>query len=397
MTVSSAVVLAAGEGIRLRPLTKHRPKPMLPAGNRPILEYVLDALVDAGIDDLHLVVGYGANRVQNHFGSTYRDRLLTYHRQETQLGSGHALLQAKDALDADFCVVNGDQLIESEMVRAVLDAHTVEDVATLGVLKSEQAPNYGAVAVEDGRVVEFVERPATRDYHLLNAGIYVFAPSFLPKVETAPRQDGELALSDPIASLIDDDSPVRAAHVDGIWQDATYPWDLRSLTETVLSRGLVDESPVEDGVFVADTASIHEDATLRAPVVIGTDCVVGPNAVIGPGTALGANVTVDAGAVVSQSVIDADCRIGINATVVECVAARGVHIDAGATIPGGRASVVVGTTVHEDVDLGGVLADRVRLGAGTTVEPGTLIGSNARIAAGCTVDKAVDEGTEVRR
>jgi len=84
LTSAVVVVLAAGEGFRLRPLTKYRPKPMLPAGNRPILEHVLDALVDAGITDLHLVVGHERDRVQNHFGSNHRDASITYHVQDKQ-------------------------------------------------------------------------------------------------------------------------------------------------------------------------------------------------------------------------------------------------------------------------------------------------------------------------
>jgi len=112
---SSAVVLAAGEGIRLRPLTANRPKPMLPAGTRPILEHVLNALIDAGVDDIHLVVGYQANRVRSYFGSTYRDVSITYHTQANQLGSGHALLQARDGPEDRFCwsTVTRSSTIES--------------------------------------------------------------------------------------------------------------------------------------------------------------------------------------------------------------------------------------------------------------------------------------------
>ena len=117
--LSSAVVLAAGEGIRLRPLTANRPKPMLPAGTRPILEHVLNALIDAGVEDIHLVVGYQANRVRSYFGPTYRDVPITYHTQANQLGSGHALLQARDGPDGSFLLVNGDQIIDSRIVETV--------------------------------------------------------------------------------------------------------------------------------------------------------------------------------------------------------------------------------------------------------------------------------------
>ena len=95
MSDRSAIVLAAGEGKRLRPLTKHRPKPMLPAATKPILEHVFDALIDAGVTDITVVVGYKRTRVQSHFGPTYRNVPLQYVTQRKQLGSGHALLAAE--------------------------------------------------------------------------------------------------------------------------------------------------------------------------------------------------------------------------------------------------------------------------------------------------------------
>ncbi|WP_129112726.1 sugar phosphate nucleotidyltransferase [Halegenticoccus tardaugens] len=413
MNIQSAVVLAAGEGTRLRPLTKHRPKPMLPAANRPILEYVLDALVDAGIEDLHLVVGYKRDRVQNHFGASYRDRRITYHVQRKQLGSGHALLQALPALDADFLVVNGDQIVRREMVTAVREAHTVEDVATLAVIESEQAPNYGAVQMSDDRIVEFVEKPQSDTYHLLNAGVYVFAPSFAAEIEATPRHHGELSLADAIAELVADDSPVRGVLTDGIWEDATYPWDLLSLARELLNRGLVEGSDGDaasdggaaastdadalPGVYVDETATVHPDATLRPPVIVGPDAVVGPTAVAGPNTALGRNATVEAGAVVRDSVVDADARVGPNATLVDCVTGQSAQIGPGTTIPGGVADVRIGTRVHEGCQLGAVVADRARIDGGATVEPGSLVGPNARVRTGAHASGTVAENAEVRR
>src|SRR6056297_4230954 len=144
---STAVILAAGEGIRLRPLTANRPKPMLPAGTRPILEHVLNALIDAGVDDIHLVVGYQANRVRSHFGPTYRQVPITYHTQANQLGSGHALLQARDGPDGAFLLVNGDQIIDHRIVESIRTAHT-DVAATLAVVEGPEAVDYGAVHLD---------------------------------------------------------------------------------------------------------------------------------------------------------------------------------------------------------------------------------------------------------
>ena len=179
---TSAVVLAAGEGLRLRPLTANRPKPMLPAGTQPILEHVLDALINADITDIHLVVGYKADRVRSHFGPTYRDVSLTYHTQTNQLGSGHALLQAQDGLDGSFLLVNGDQVIDSKIVERVSDVHS--SAATLAVVEGSQAANYGAVTVEDNEITTLTEQPSTGEFRLFNAGVYAFTQEIFPVLDT---------------------------------------------------------------------------------------------------------------------------------------------------------------------------------------------------------------------
>ncbi|SEP29793.1 glucose-1-phosphate thymidylyltransferase [Halogranum amylolyticum] len=397
MNVASAVVLAAGEGQRLRPLTKHRPKPMLPAANRPILEHVLDAIIDAGITDLHLVVGYKRERVQDHFGSTYRGHGLTYHHQRKQLGSGHALLQADGEIEADFLVVNGDQLISTQTVSEVINAHSVEDIATLAIVESDDAPQYGAVRMENDHISALVEKPHSDEYRLLNAGVYVFAPSFFVEVENTPRENGELSLTDTLIQLLNKDELVRGIQTDEVWHDATYPWDLLSLAKTLLVRPEMIATPVVDSsIYVDESAIVHDDATLRGPVVIGPDSVIGPQAIVGPDTAVGRNVTVDAGAVVASSVIDDDTRIGPNATLAECVTGQDADIDAGTTISGATADVRIGTRVHENVTLGGVIADRAHLGSGTTLSPGVLIGPNAEIHPGSHITSNVREGMEVR-
>jgi glucose-1-phosphate thymidylyltransferase len=402
MTVDTAVVLAAGEGKRLRPLTRHRPKPMLPAGTRPILEHVLDALVDGGVSDLHLVVGYGRDRIQSHVGPTYRDRAVTYHRQEKRLGSGHALLQATDALAEEaYLVVNGDQLVSTDIVRDVTVAHEDGDVATLAVVESDAAPNYGAVRLDGDRVADLVERPGTDAYRLLNAGVYAFGPSFAAEIERTSRQAGELSLTRPIARLAADERSVRGVHTSGVWQDAGYPWDLLALARTVVrgeggvvtdatSNGRTNATPDAEGsatpsaarARVSPDASIHETATLVGPVAVADDAVVGANAVVGPDAALGPNATVGAGAVVRGTVVETDARIGENATVQDGVVGPGATLGPGANVPGGPADVRVGTTVHEDVRLGGVLADRAHVGGGGTVVPGTLVGPDAHVEPG---------------
>lgn len=397
MPISSAVVLAAGEGERLRPLTHHRPKPMLPAATRPILEYVLDAIINAGVEDLHIVVGYEHGRVQSHFGHDYRDCPITYHVQEKQIGSGHALLQARDAVDSDFLVVNGDEVFGDSLIRDTVEAHSAEAVCTLAVAESALAPNYGAVTLQGDRVVELVEHPGDDSYRLLNAGIYAFGPSFFSEIESTGRTDGESSLPEAIAQVVDRGGNVRGVMVEGLRSEVTYPWDLLHLTETLLSVGIVNTAQVRPDVYVDESATVHPDASLVSPVVVDADAVVEPGAIVGPNAAIGRNATVGSGAVVRRSIVDADTRVAANATLVDTVTGEHAVLGAGVTIPGGPADVRVGDRIHPDRTLGCVAADRAIVRGGATIAPGSLVGPGAVVGYGATVDGNVAGGTEVVR
>ena len=395
MTVTTGVVLAAGEGTRLRPLTRNRPKPMLPAANRPILEYVLDALVEAGVEELVIVVGYKRDRVQEHFTHTYRETPISYVTQAKQLGSGHALLQARAALDGPFIAVNGDRVIDPTTVAAVLDRFEGGE-PVMAVREHHQVSEYGAVSVEAGRVVDLVEKPRGDDYRLINAGVYALPGDWFDQLAETPRRDGALILTDALLPAISE-TGVPAVQTDGVWVDATYPWDLLEVSRRVLADGWTTEPQRAPDVYVDPTARVHEAATLQGPVVVGPDTEIAAGAVVGPDVAVGRNVTVGANATVDRSVLDADVRVGPGATLRDCVTGGAVVIGAKAAVPGGLADVRVGDRVFAGERLGAVLADRAELGGGATCEPGTLIGVNARIGVGAYARGRIPDDGEVLR
>ncbi len=364
---------------------------MLPAGTRPVLEYVLDALVDAGVEKIVLVVGYRGDRIRDHFGSAYRGVSVSYVEQDKQLGSGHALLSARDSVGDIFLVVNGDQIIESEMVAAVRSAFERDrSIATLAVIERGDISEYGAVLMDGTQVREIVE-PATTDHRLLNAGVYAFDGRIFDAIEATPSVTGELSLTDSLSRVVATEASIRGVRTNGLWVDATYPWDLLDVSKELLVRGQISESRRDERVWVADTARVHDAAVLQPPVVIGPDCDVHPGAVIGPYVSLGQGTRVGSNAVVQHSVLDSDNRIGANATLVDCVTGQGVHLGPGCTIPSGATDVYVNGTIFEDQQLGALLADRVQVGGNASFAPGTLVGTGARIEPGVSVTGTVEE------
>ncbi|WP_415380051.1 bifunctional sugar-1-phosphate nucleotidylyltransferase/acetyltransferase [Halosimplex sp. TS25] len=396
MSIDTAVVLAAGEGTRLRPLTRNRPKPMLPAANRPILEYVFDALVAADVRQIVVVVGYKRDRVRDHFGPTYKGVDLTYVTQHKQLGSGHALLQAREAVDGPTLAVNGDRVIDANIVRDVAREFERSGEPSMAVLERPETSQYGAVVLHEGDVAELVEKPDTDEYRLINAGVYAFEQSVFEAIDETDRSDGELALTDTIGRLMDD-GRVRGVRTEGMWVDATYPWDLLTVADEVLARGHVDEPARGDGVWVDPAANVHDAAIIEGPVVIGPDCEIGPGTVVGPNAALGQNVTVGSNATVRNSVLDTDTRVESGSTLIDAVTGQDVTLGAGTVVPGGPADVRVDRTVFEDQRLGAVIADRVTAEGDASFAPGTLVGPRAHIGTSVRASGTVVEGAEVVR
>lgn len=394
MQITTGVVLAAGEGTRLRPMTANRPKTMLRAADRPILEHVLDVLVECGIERLCLVVGYRRERVQEHFGHEYREVPITYVHQRKQLGSAHALRRAEAAVEGPMLVLNGDRVIDERIVGDVLAEF--DGTPTLAVLEHPTPGEYGAVRVSDGLLDEFVEKPDIDDFRLINAGVYAFEASVFNAIDRTDRRGGEHRMSDVIGTLMGD-GDVTAVETDGLWADATYPWDLLFLMRELFRRGRVSDPAGDDGVWVAENARIHSDATLQPPVVVGPDSEVAAGAVLGPNVAVGYNGTIGSNATLENTLLDGDCRVGAGTTMIDCVVGEGAEIGAGSVSPGGPGDVRVGDTVFEGQRLGAVIADRVTVGGGVTFAPGTLVGANVRIGSGVHARGTIDDDTEVVR
>ncbi|ADJ14104.1 Nucleotidyl transferase [Halalkalicoccus jeotgali B3] len=365
---------------------------MLPAANKPILAHVFDGLIEAGVSEITVVVGYGRSRVQDHFGPTYRNVPLTYVVQEKQLGSGHALLSLEDRFEEPFLVAYGDQILDSNIISDVIEA-TGEEVATLGVLDHSRVEHYGGVIMDGDRVTDLVERPTDERRYRLNAGIYGLNPKIFEAIRNAEPRDGEHSLIDALSWLVDSDAAVHGTVTDGLWVDATYPWDLLEVSRDLTDAGLAGEGRDER---IDDSATVHETAIIRDPVVIGADAEVGPGTVLGPYTCLGENVTVESSAVIEGSLLDSDTRVGPNATLIDCVTGQGVSVGAGTTVPGGPGDVRVGDRMFERERLGALFADRVEIGGASSFAPGTMVGPDATVRTGADVGGSIAERTEVR-
>lgn len=394
--LSEAVVLAGGEGTRLRPLTRNRPKPMLPVANRPVVEYVLDALAHADVERAVVVVGHRGDRIRDHLGETYRGLELAYVHQKAQLGSGHALQQARGTVDSPFLVVNGDNVVDAGMICGTVEHFLGSDAAAcVAVAPSDTPEEYGAVLTVNGTVETIIEHPADAAGYRINAGVYAFTDDIFEALERTDTRAGELYVTD---ALVDLPGEVLAADVSGVWLDPSYPWDLLSITEQMLSshRELIaDPATFADGVLIDEAATVHDSAVVEAPAVVGPDCEVGTGAVVRANTCLGQNAAVGPYSVVERSIVGPDARVGANAVLRDCLIGSGARLDDGVVAPGGPADVAVNDRVFRGKRLGAVVGDRATVGANATLEPGVMVGPGSSVGPGVTAGGEIPEDTEV--
>ncbi len=371
-----AVILAAGEGQRLRPFTVNRPKVMLFIAGKPILQYVIEALAQNGIRDITLVVGYRKEQVLDYFGSGEAFGVdLTYVTQQRQLGTAHALVQAKEKIKDDFLVLPGDNLIAADTI----DRFAAVAPEAVLVKKVDNPLRYGVVAVQRGMVKEIMEKPAEAASNLVSTGIYSLSKAIFDFVEP------ELDLPDVVNRMLGQGCKIRALETGGTWLDAIYPWDILNLNAAVLQQTQARSGgTVEAGVILKGPVSIGKGTVIRAnsyiagPVVIGDRCEIGPSVCIFPATSIGNNVVVAPFTELKNSVIGNDVNIGSGSLIHDSVIDSGCDIKGQFAACSGQEEIVVNQE-HHPVSFGAMLGEGCTLGNSVTAQPGVIVGNHSQV------------------
>jgi len=249
-----AVVLAAGKGTRLQPLTEDKPKVLVEVNGTPLIEDVFDNLIDAGADDLVVVVGYKAEQIIDYFGDSYRDVPITYAHQREQLGLAHAILQAEPHIDGPFMLMLGDNVFRGNL--GDVTNRQQEDRADAAFLVEEvpyeDASRYGVLDTNEyGEVVEVVEKPEDPPSNLVMTGFYTFTPAIFHACHLVqPSDRGEYELPDAIDLLIQSGRTIDAIRLDGWRIDVGYPEDRDRAAER-----LEEETAADADEAVVDSQS----------------------------------------------------------------------------------------------------------------------------------------------
>jgi bifunctional UDP-N-acetylglucosamine pyrophosphorylase/glucosamine-1-phosphate N-acetyltransferase len=402
-----AVILAAGEGTRMRPLTENKPKVMLPIANKPMLEHIIESVKGAGITDILLIVGYKKESIMDYFGDGSKLGVhISYATQGQQMGTGHAFGMASGHCKGPFIALNGDVLVSSDHIKKIMQR--TED-AIITVQKVAQPQSYGVIEADGARVKKIVEKSQNPPTDLANAGVYLFSPAIFNaifKTQLSPRN--EIEVTDSIQFLIDKGNPVGFEVMEEQWLDVGRPWELLTANELKLKtmKGRI-EGEVEPNATLKGEVSVGKGTIVRngayiiGPVIIGENCDIGPNCFIRPSTSIGNRVHIGNAVEVKNSIIMDDTKIGHLTYLGDSVLGSRCNFGAGTKVANLRLDeknipvILKGQRVDSGRrKLGCIMGDDVHTGIGALINVGTVIEAGARIGPGELVKGEVKRGSD---
>jgi len=388
-----AVILAAGKGKRLMPITSSRPKPMIPLAGMPLLEHTILGLKDAGIDEILLIVGYKEEIFKNYFGDG-RDKYnvkIEYVTQEEQLGTGHAVSYAKTFVKNNpFLLMYGDLITEPKVFKEIVESFNETKPQGIIALKKVKNPHeYGIISLNsDGFVEKITEKPAPelKLGNLINAGIYIFDPLIFEAIEKTEKSiRNEYEFTDSMEILISQSNGRILGYniEDCFWNDVGLPWQLLDANRFLLDRlegkvlGNVEQNvQIIGNVYIGKGSNIRAGSFIQGPCYIGENTMIGPNAYIRPYSSIGPNCHVGLSEV-KNSIISSNSKVPHFNYVGDSILCENVNLGAGTKIANLRLD-----EGNVKVKIKGQLVDSKRKKLGTIIGPNVKTGINVSIMTG---------------
>lgn len=370
-----AVIMAGGEGTRLRPLTSNQPKPMMPIANRPMMEHIVRLLAQHGFDDIVVTVAFLASHIRNYFGDGSELGVrMRYATEETPLGTAGSVRNAASELDETFLVISGDVLTDINLTD-VFEAHVKAKAAATIALKHVDNPlEFGIVITDDmGRIERFLEKPTWGQVFsdTVNTGIYVLEPEIFSLIAEGRPVD----FSEEVFPAALEQGLVLLGHaVEGYWEDVGTPAAYLRAHQDILDERVQIEIPgfrLDEGIWLGEGADVDPAARIEGPILIGDNCRVEAGATLRPYTLLGSDVVVKEEAFIEHAVIHDHAYIGPGTRLRGCVIGRSSDLRYGSRVEEG---VIIGEKCF--IGEHAVINQQVKIYPFKTVEPGAIVNAS---------------------
>jgi UDP-N-acetylglucosamine diphosphorylase/glucosamine-1-phosphate N-acetyltransferase len=395
-----AVIMAAGDGVRLLPLTATRPKVMLGVAGRPMLHHLLVEAKKAGVSEAVIVVRYMKEKVIGYFKAKEKElgMKLTFVEQGSGNGTAAAILAAENEINDTFLVLAGDTVTEASVIKQVISGHRGR--ITIGVKKVANPHLYGVVELSGDTISLFEEKPAHPKSDLANLSIYCMDASVFSEIRSIPKSPrGEYE----IVGLF---TGARAVVVDGFWMDIAHPWDLLTANEFLLEKMEAHNETIENstikGKLIMEPGSRIINSYVEGISYIGANTVIGPNAYLRGVNAIGADCEIGESTTVKNSVLFDNIKAKHLSYIGDSVVGEGVNFGSGTQLANYRFdSSAINVQTERGwantgrTKFGAVIGDGVRFGVLSCTMPGKLIGEGSWISSGVVVNKNVPPRSRV--
>ncbi len=313
------IILHGGHGTRLRPLTHTGPKQLLPIANKPMSQYCVETLIDAGIVEIAFIIGgVGSNKVKDYYGNGEKfNAKFSYIEQDFPKGIAHAISLCKDFVNGEkFVVFLGDNLIQKSIKKYLSNFQESHTAASLLLCKVDNPTQFGVADIKNDKIIKIVEKPKNPTSNLAVTGIYFLTPIVFDVIKNLkPSWRNELEIADALQILIQEKKEISYDIITDFWKDTGTPKDILEANRTILENmnesfnGKKEKNVILEGkMIVSEGTLIKEGAKITGPVIIGKNCIIENNTVIGENTSIGNNSHLK-GCTISNSIIMSNCSI----------------------------------------------------------------------------------------
>ena len=320
------IILHGGHGTRLRPLTHTGPKQLLKIANKPMSQYALEDLRDAGITDIAIIIGdVYPEKVKEFYGDGTKFGVkITYVFQDQPKGIAHAIGLCKEFVGNEkFVVYLGDNILRKGLKDYVSNFSSSDDSALILLAEVNNPSQFGIAKIENNKLIEIIEKPKSPPSNLAVIGVYFLTPEIFPIIDNLkPSWRNELEISEALQELISLKNPPTFDYVSGWWKDTGTPEDVLHANQLILEN-LIKNSP--KNLLIGANSKISTSANVIQPVLIGNNCEIGDSVTIGPNVSIGDNSTLN-DCHIENSIIMDDCKINSKVMIKDSILSNGTEI-----------------------------------------------------------------------
>ena len=318
------VILHGGHGTRLRPLTHTGPKQLLPIANKPMSQYCMESIREAGITDIAIIIGgVGSNKVQEYYGDGHDFGVnITYIEQNEPKGIAHAIRLCKDFVKNEkFLVFLGDNIVQKSIADFVTNFTNSDYDATVLLCKVDNPSRFGIADVENEKILKITEKPKKPTSNLAVTGIYLLTPLIFEVIDDLkPSWRNELEVTDALDNLLKQNDNIGYETITDYWKDTGTPEDIINANAQVL------EHICNQACIIDKSTNIESGSDVITPSIIGKNCKIDKSAQIGPNVSIGDNTIISSDVVIENSIIMSDCKIDGGLNIRDSIISANCHL-----------------------------------------------------------------------